>query len=162
VKIRASSASEWVLKPLNIGLGALYGPIILHTIHSSVQRTVANEFKGIVNLNPNVIDGLKATNDRVIIKDEWEIMQEVTIVVFMKMSFVVQLLRLFGLRIFTTNNCQDKKKASGPDSNTGNLKCKKEAPSLCSGTGCETKCRPLAEKFGNCILLFSWYVIILT
>jgi hypothetical protein len=103
VKIRASSASEWVLKPLNIGLGALYGPIILKTIPSSVHRTVVNEFKGIINLNSNVIDGLKATNDRMIIKDEWETVQEVTIVVFMKMSFVVQLLRLVGLRIFTTD-----------------------------------------------------------
>ena len=103
MKIRDSSASEWVLKPLHIGLGALYGPIILHTISSSVHRTVVIEFKGIINLNPKVIDGLKETNDRMIIKDEWETVQEVTIVVFTKMSFVVQLLRLVGLRIFTTD-----------------------------------------------------------
>lgn len=45
-----------------------------------------------------------------IIKDELETMQKVTIVVFMKASFVVQLLRLVGLRIFKTNTSQDKKK----------------------------------------------------
>jgi hypothetical protein len=58
MKIRASSASVWVLKPLNIGLSALYGPIILHTIPASVHRTVVNEFKDIINLTPNVTDGL--------------------------------------------------------------------------------------------------------
>ena len=87
---------------------------------------VVSAFKDIINLNPNVIDGLKATNDRMIIKDELETMQKVTIVVFMKASFVVQLLRLVGLRIFKTNTSQDKKKVSSPDSKTGNLKCKIE------------------------------------
>lgn len=100
-----------------------------------------------------------------IIKDEWETMRKVTIVVFMKMSFVVQLLRLVELRIFTTNISQDKKKkiASGPDSNTENLKHKTaKCHVLCTDTRCETRFRPLAGKFCNGILFFSWYVIILT
>jgi len=67
-------------------------------------------FKDITNLNPNVIDALEATNDRMITKDELETMQEVTIIVSVIMSFVVQLLRLVGLRIFTANMSQDKKK----------------------------------------------------
>jgi len=69
---------------------------------------VVSAFKGIINLNPNVIYGLRATNDRMITNDELETMQDVTIIVFMKMPYVVQLLRLVGLRIFTTNMSQDK------------------------------------------------------
>jgi len=58
----------------------MYGLITLRTVPASVHRMVVSAFKGIINLNPNVIDGLKATNDRMIIKDELETMQKVTIV----------------------------------------------------------------------------------
>lgn len=110
MKTRDSSTSEWVFKPLYTGLGALHGPIILHTLPASFHRMAVSAFKDITNLNPNVIDALEATNDRMITKDELETMQEVTIIVSVIMSFVVQLLRLVGLRIFTANMSQDKKK----------------------------------------------------
>jgi hypothetical protein len=50
----------------NAGLGAMYGPLFLHMLHSSVHRSFVNGFKVTINLKVSVLVGSWNLNSRVI------------------------------------------------------------------------------------------------